>query len=132
MAAQVACTVVVPVSGLVVLPALPRSNAPIVRSARGAWFTLTVAASVTIFESVFPIRNQRLSCAVAAPGIAGVLTALLLAVSALASSAHAHVIANWDKSSRSWNNAHMTKIKAAMEAAGHQVLPDSSDHRKAC
>lgn len=57
-------------------------------------------------------------------GIAAVLTALLLAVSALASSANAHVLANWDKSSRSWNNSHMTKIKAAMEAAGHQVLPD--------
>ena len=59
------------------------------------------------------------------PAIAGVLTALLLAASALASSAHAHVIANWDKSNRSWNNSHMTKIKAAMETAGHQVLPDS-------
>ena len=59
------------------------------------------------------------------PGIAGVLTALLLAASALASSAQAHVIANWDKSSRSWNNSHMTRIKASMEAAGHQVLPDA-------
>lgn len=59
------------------------------------------------------------------PGMAVVLTALLLAASALASSVHAHVIANWDKGSRSWNNSHMTKIKAAMEAAGHQVLPDA-------
>ena len=57
-------------------------------------------------------------------GIAPFLTALLLAASLLASAAHAHVIANWDKSGRSWNNSHMTKIKAAMVAAGHEVLPD--------
>ena len=56
--------------------------------------------------------------------LAGVLAALFLAVTTLASSAYAHTIGNWEKSGRSWNNAHMTKIKAAMEADGHQVLPD--------
>jgi hypothetical protein len=40
--------------------------------------------------------------------------------------AHAAVIANWDKSSRSWNNSHMTKIKAAMENAGHRVDADGA------
>ena len=42
-----------------------------------------------------------------------------------AATAHASVIANWDKSARSWNTPHMTTIKAAMQAAGHQVRPDA-------
>src|SRR5688572_30576307 len=42
-----------------------------------------------------------------------------------AATAHASVISNWDKSARSWNTAHMTKIKTAMQAAGHQVRPDA-------
>jgi hypothetical protein len=37
----------------------------------------------------------------------------------------AKIIANWDKSARSWNNSHMSNIKAAMQAAGHTVLPDA-------
>lgn len=54
--------------------------------------------------------------------------ALLSAVSlsaAVAGSAQANVVANWDKSARSWNNVHMTKIKAAMEDAGNLVLADA-------
>lgn len=39
--------------------------------------------------------------------------------------AHASAIANWDKSARSWNNAHMTKIKAAIQNAGHRVESDA-------
>lgn len=50
---------------------------------------------------------------------------LLAALAALAGVAQANVVANWDKSARSWNNPHMTKIKAAMEAAGHRVDPDA-------
>ena len=57
--------------------------------------------------------------------VAVVLAALFLALSALVTDARAGVIGNWDKSGRSWNNSHMTKIKAAMQAAGHQVLPDA-------
>ena len=38
---------------------------------------------------------------------------------------HAKVIANWDKSARSWNNSHMSKIKASMQDAGHTVLSDA-------
>jgi hypothetical protein len=37
----------------------------------------------------------------------------------------AKVIANWDKSARSWNNSHMSKIKASMQEAGHTVLSDA-------
>jgi hypothetical protein len=53
---------------------------------------------------------------------------LLAALAALAGTgdARANVVANWDKSARSWNNAHFTKIKAAMEAAGHRVDADAS------
>ncbi|MEO8134903.1 MAG: IPTL-CTERM sorting domain-containing protein [Betaproteobacteria bacterium] len=36
------------------------------------------------------------------------------------------MIANWDKSGRSWNNSHMTTIKAAMTAAGHRVDGDAA------
>jgi hypothetical protein len=38
---------------------------------------------------------------------------------------HAKVIANWDKSARSWNNSHMSQIKASMQDAGHTVQPDA-------
>jgi hypothetical protein len=60
----------------------------------------------------------------------GFCTSVLLAASllvsiALAGSAHGAVIANWDKSARSWNNSHMTKIKTAMQTAGHRVDPDA-------
>lgn len=37
----------------------------------------------------------------------------------------AKIIANWDKSARSWNNSHMSKIKASMQEAGHSVLADA-------
>ena len=56
--------------------------------------------------------------------IAVVLAALFLALTALAQTAAAAVVGNWDKSARSWNNSHMTKVKAAMESAGYQVLAD--------
>ena len=56
--------------------------------------------------------------------LALVLAALFLAVTTLASSAFAHTVGNWEKSGRSWNNSHMTKVKAAMQADGHQVLAD--------
>jgi hypothetical protein len=39
--------------------------------------------------------------------------------------ARANTIANWEKSARSWNNSHMSRIKASMEQAGHYVLPDA-------
>ena len=39
--------------------------------------------------------------------------------------AHASTIANWDQSARSWNNVHMTKIRAAMQNAGHRIAPDA-------
>ena len=38
----------------------------------------------------------------------------------------AGVVANWDKSSRSWNNSHMTRIKTAMQDAGHRVEGDGA------
>jgi len=37
----------------------------------------------------------------------------------------AKIIANWDKSARSWNNSHMSQIKASMQDAGHSVLADA-------
>jgi len=61
--------------------------------------------------------------------LGGFCTAVCLAVSLMlvqAGSAHASVIANWNKSARSWNNTHMTKIKLAMQDAGHRVDPDSA------
>jgi len=54
------------------------------------------------------------------------LAANLLVPFGVAGDAHAAAVANWDKSSRSWNNTHMTKIKAAMEAAGHSVESDTA------
>src|SRR5215203_4057077 len=55
---------------------------------------------------------------------AAVLSALWLTLAG-AQSAHANAVANWDKSARSWNNSHMTKIRAAMQEAGHLVLADA-------
>ena len=58
--------------------------------------------------------------------LGGFCVSVFLAVSLLGvGEAMAAGIANWNKSARSWNNSHMTTIKAAMEAAGHQVLPDA-------
>ena len=54
------------------------------------------------------------------------LAAVLLAPFGVASDAHAGVIANWDMSSRSWNNPHMTKIKTAMQDAGYRVDGDGA------
>jgi len=39
--------------------------------------------------------------------------------------AYATNVANWEKSARSWNNSHMSTIKAAVTAAGHKVLADA-------
>ena len=50
---------------------------------------------------------------------------LLSAVFGPVNEARSSAIGNWEKSSRSWNNTHMTRIKAAMIAAGHRVDPDS-------
>jgi hypothetical protein len=61
--------------------------------------------------------------------LGGFCTAVCLAVSLLlaqAETAHAKGIANWNKSARSWNNSHMTKIKAAMEGTGYHVDPDAA------
>lgn len=58
-------------------------------------------------------------------GVAVFVAALFLALSTLAVDVRAAIIGNWDKSGRSWNNSHMTRIKAAMVAAGHQVQPDT-------
>jgi hypothetical protein len=52
------------------------------------------------------------------------LAAILLVTCGAWGSAQAGVIANWDKSSRSWNNSHMTKIKVAIQNAGHRVEAD--------
>jgi hypothetical protein len=52
------------------------------------------------------------------------LAAILLAPFGVAGDAHAGVITNWNKSGRSWNNSHMTKIKVAMQNAGHRVESD--------
>lgn len=60
--------------------------------------------------------------------LGGFCVSILLVLSAVfgaASEARSSAIGNWDKSSRSWNNTHMTRIKAAMIAAGHRVDPDS-------
>jgi hypothetical protein len=54
------------------------------------------------------------------------LAAILLALFGVAGDAHSAVVANWDKSSRSWNNSHMTKIKTAMQNAGHRVDGDGA------
>ena len=54
------------------------------------------------------------------------LAAILLAPLGLSGEAQAGVVANWDKSSRSWNNSHMTRIKAAMQEAGHRVEGDGA------
>lgn len=54
---------------------------------------------------------------------------LFVGVLALASTAgigYAAVIGNWDQSARSWNNAHMTKVRAAMSGAGHRVDTDGT------
>ena len=37
----------------------------------------------------------------------------------------ASTIANWDQSARSWNNTHMTKVRVAMQNAGHRITPDA-------
>jgi len=61
--------------------------------------------------------------------LGGFCTAVCFAASLLlagAGTAHATAIANWNKSARSWNNAHMTKIKAAMQDTGYRVDPDSA------
>ena len=61
--------------------------------------------------------------------LAGLCTAVGLAAAlavAVAGTAHAAVIGNWNKSARSWNNAHMTTIKGAMQDNGHRVDADSS------
>jgi hypothetical protein len=55
---------------------------------------------------------------------AAVLVAVLLFIAG-AGGAHASTIANWDKSARSWNNSHMTKIRVAMQNAGHRVEADA-------
>jgi hypothetical protein len=52
------------------------------------------------------------------------LTAVVLVPFGLAGDAHAGVVANWNKSTRSWNNSHMTKIKTAMQDAGNRVDSD--------
>jgi hypothetical protein len=54
------------------------------------------------------------------------LAAILLPPLFGAGNAHAAVIANWDQSSRSWNDPHMSRIKAAMENAGHRVDADGA------
>jgi hypothetical protein len=54
------------------------------------------------------------------------LAAVLLVPLGVAGDAHAGVIGNWEKSSRSWNNSHMTKIKTAMQDAGHRVEDDGT------
>jgi hypothetical protein len=94
------------------------------RLAGGSVFVDDAFAAVYIAQC-FPRNKSKVFVHFRGFGITTVLTALVLAVSVLASDAHAHVVANWDKSARSWNNSHMTKIKAAMESAGHEVLPDS-------
>ncbi len=58
--------------------------------------------------------------------VAVFLAAILLVPFGVAGDAHAGVIANWDASSRSWNNSHMTKIKTAMQDAGHRVDNDGA------
>jgi hypothetical protein len=56
-----------------------------------------------------------------------VLFATILVVPfGVAGDALAGVIGNWDKSNRSWNNSHMTKIKTAMQSAGHRVGGDGA------
>jgi hypothetical protein len=54
-----------------------------------------------------------------------VLVAAASLILAQSGTAHAGAIANWDQSARSWNNSHMTRIKVAMEAAGHRVDADA-------
>jgi hypothetical protein len=58
-------------------------------------------------------------------GFCAVVLVAASLVLAQAGTARAAAIANWDQSARSWNNSHMTRIKAAMEAAGHRVDPDA-------
>lgn len=58
--------------------------------------------------------------------VAVFLAAILLVPFGAASDAQAGVVANWDKSNRSWNNSHMTKIKTAMQNAGHRVDGDAA------
>ena len=54
------------------------------------------------------------------------LAAALLVSFVASGGAQAAEIANWDKSNRSWNNLHMTKVKLAMQNAGHRVIADSN------
>lgn len=58
--------------------------------------------------------------------VAVFLAAILVVPFGVAGDAHAGVVANWDTSSRSWNNSHMTKIKTAMQDAGHRVDGDGA------
>src|SRR5258706_15672953 len=53
------------------------------------------------------------------------LAASVLACAVIAGDAAAVMIGNWDKSARSWNNLHMTKIKTAMQLAGFSVIGDA-------
>jgi len=54
------------------------------------------------------------------------LAAVLSGLLAASGDVNAGVIGNWDKSSRSWNNSHMTKIKTAMQDAGNRVDADGA------
>lgn len=58
--------------------------------------------------------------------LGGLCVSAFLAANLLigAGTAQAAGIANWDKSARSWNNTHMTKIRATMLTAGHRVGGD--------
>ena len=54
------------------------------------------------------------------------LAAVTLVALGVGGNAQAATIGNWEMSSRSWNNTHMTKIKASMQNAGHRVDADGS------
>ena len=59
--------------------------------------------------------------------LGGFCVSVFLAVSLLGvGEAMAAGIANWNKSARSWNNSHMTTIKAAMLASGRRVEGDGT------
>src|SRR5262245_55746719 len=74
-------------------------------------------------QNRFPLSRRRLSMR-----LGGFCTSVSLAALVMASvatgNAYANSVANWEKSARSWNNSHMSKIKASMQAAGHRVDAD--------
>jgi len=94
--------------------------------APGAGFELTEDCFMLILVTGSLRRIQGCSMRLGGFCVSVFIAAILLAPLGLSGEAQAGVVANWDKSSRSWNNSHMTRIKTAMQDAGHRVEGDGA------